>query len=50
MDVVFDIDGTSMIGRCEPSELIEGQPATITFDVTHVFDAGDCGARRGKGG
>jgi multiple sugar transport system ATP-binding protein len=50
MDVVFDIDGTSMIGRCEPSELIEGQPATITFDVAHVFDAGDCGARRGKGG
>jgi hypothetical protein len=30
--------------------LIEGQPATITFDVTHVFDAGECGARRGKGG
>jgi multiple sugar transport system ATP-binding protein len=50
MDVVFDIDGISMIGRCEPSELIEGQPATITFDVAHVFDAGECGARRGKGG
>jgi len=50
MDVVFDVSGTSMASRCEPSELEVGQSVAIAIDVAHVFDAGGCGARRSTRG
>ena len=49
MDVVFEVNGTLMTARCEPTELSEGQSVAVTIDVAHVFDAGDCGVRRKKG-
>ncbi|HCA38344.1 MAG TPA: hypothetical protein DEO92_01535 [Phycisphaerales bacterium] len=48
MDVVFEVNGTLMTARCEPTELSEGQSVAVTIDVAHVFDAGDCGIRRKK--
>ncbi|MDP6891051.1 MAG: ATP-binding cassette domain-containing protein [Phycisphaerales bacterium] len=50
MDVVFEVNGTLLTARCAPTELAEGQSVTITIDVSHVFDAGECGARRKQEG
>ena len=46
MDVVFDVGGTALTGRCEPSAIREGDQVTIRVSAAHIFDADERGARR----